>query len=116
MRLNPGAGASARKWKVITFSETRGAELLAIKDGEAVALTGKFDVKPYEWHGETRLDFTLFVETIAPLRPVPKRKKEPSPTPATSPAPPLARRAPSRNGFASHGCDGTDHFGDDVPF
>jgi hypothetical protein len=102
-------GESSQWWKVLSFSESGGAELMRLSDGDAVSAQGALKVETYERDGETRISMTCIADAVLPLRPAPKQRK------AKEPAEPR-RRAPVDRGLARHAGDGEDYFGDAVPF
>ncbi|WP_292532291.1 single-stranded DNA-binding protein [Methylocystis sp.] len=62
-------------WKLLIFSESTGAELMRLGDGDAVSAQGVFKAEPYDKDGETRVGFTLFAESVLPLKPAPRERK-----------------------------------------
>ena len=51
-------------WKVITFSESNGAELMRLSDGDAVSVQGSMKAEVYEKDGEPKLSLTVFADAI----------------------------------------------------
>lgn len=106
-------GDAAQWWKVIVFSESAGAEFSRLSDGDALSVQGSLKVEPYDKGGETKIGLTCIADAILPLRAEPKqrKKKDPTPQPARS-----QKSAPDRSSLDRHRCDGSDQFGDEVPF
>ena len=68
-------------WKILVFSESLGAELMALRDGDALSAQGALKVENYERNGETKLSLTVFADAILALKQAPKqREKKPAPT------------------------------------
>jgi single-stranded DNA-binding protein len=62
-------GDSTQWWKVLAFSESAGAELLRLGDGDAVSAQGQLKAELYERDGETRLFRRAHVrERLASIR------------------------------------------------
>ena len=68
-------GDATAWWKLLVFSETAGAELMRLGDGDAVSAQGSFKCEPYHKDGEQRIGFTLFADCVLPLKPAPKERK-----------------------------------------
>jgi single-stranded DNA-binding protein len=100
-------------WKIIVFSDSAGAELMRLSDGDALAAQGSLRVETYERDGLTKISLTCIADTVLPLRAAPKQreKKDPAPAPAPSEKP-----APERSSLDRHGDSGDDRFNDQVPF
>jgi single-stranded DNA-binding protein len=100
-------------WKIVVFSESAGAELMRLSDGDALSVQGSLRVETYERDGITKISLTCIADAVLPLRAAPKEKKkrEPAPAPARSEKP-----APDRSSLNRHGDGGEDPFGDEVPF
>jgi single-stranded DNA-binding protein len=62
--MREGSGDAVTWWKILCFSETAAEELLALADGDAVAVSGAFKVEIYEKNGEQRLSHTVFVDRV----------------------------------------------------
>ena len=62
-------------WKVLVFSESAGAELLRLSDGDAVSVQGALRVETYDKDGETKISLTCIADAILPLRAAPKERK-----------------------------------------
>jgi single-stranded DNA-binding protein len=103
-------GDASTWWKIMCFSESAGAELMRLGDGDAVSVQGSMRAELYRPDGgEARMNLTVFADAVLPLRPAPKQRK------AKEPAEPQ-RSAPADRGLARHAGDGEDYFGDAVPF
>ena len=72
-------GEAVAWWKLLVFSESAGAELMRLSDGDAVSAQGTFKAETYDKNGETRVGFTLFADRVLPLKP-PPRERKPKPT------------------------------------
>jgi single-stranded DNA-binding protein len=115
-------------WKIIVFSESAGAELLRLSDGDAVSVQGALRVETYDKDGMTKVSLTCIADAVLPLRAAPKerkaevtnaRKAEKSKDECRSSDRSSARSekpAPDRDRLDRHGCDGSDRFGDEIPF
>jgi single-stranded DNA-binding protein len=112
--LRVPAGNEVQFWRLFVFSESAQAELMRLGEGDALAVQGlpKFEIYRPE-AGEPSASLSLTVDRVLALRQPPKerKKKDAAPAPARSEKP-----APDRSGLASHRCDGSDPFGDEVPF
>lgn len=103
-------GEASAWWKVMGFSESAGAELMRLADGDAVSVQGSMRAELYRPEGgEARINLTVFADSVLPLRPAPKQRK------AKEKAEPQ-RSAPADRGLSRHAGDGDDYFGDAVPF
>ncbi len=115
-------------WKIIVFSESAGAELLRLSDGDAASVQGALRVETYDKDGETKIGLTCIADAVLPLRAAPKERKA-EVTNAGKAAKSKdefrsserssgrsEKPAPDRLGLAHHGCDGSDRFGDEIPF
>jgi single-stranded DNA-binding protein len=96
-------------WKVACFSETAQAELMRLSEGDAVSCQGALQVETYDKDGETKLSLSVRADQVVALK-QPARQRERK---AEEPKPDTRAERPS---LASHGCDGADPYGDDVPF
>jgi hypothetical protein len=103
-------GDATAWWKLLVFSESAGAELMRLGDGDALSAQGSFKCEPYQKDGEQRIGFTLFADRVLPLnRPRKQRaQKKAAPPPASQPS--------DRSRLARHAGDGVDYFNDEVPF
>lgn len=104
----------ARWWHALTFSETVGAELLELSDGNAAAFRGTFKAEPYDHSGEPRVSLTIFVDAILPLKAPPRKPKAEKPD-----APPdtRTRDEPERiAGMRVHSGGRDDALDDAMPF
>jgi hypothetical protein len=90
--IRSGSGEHVRWWRVFAFSESVIEEILALGDGEPIAVSGEFDCELYApAGGEERLSWKLTADAVLSARRKPKPKR-----PATRPAPgdPLFERRP----------------------
>jgi len=101
-------GAESAWWKLLVFSETAGAELVRLQDGDALSAQGTLKVETYEKDGATRVSMTCFADRVLPLKPVPRERKQKTEKPA--PPPDTHTRAERLAG------DGVDEFHDEIPF
>lgn len=102
----------ARWWHALTFSETVGAELLELSDGDAAAFRGTFKAETFDHGGETRVSLTIFVESILPLKAPPRKPKEKAAPPA-----PRQRPEPQRiGGMRAYAGERDDALDDDIGF
>ncbi|WP_400769344.1 single-stranded DNA-binding protein [Methylosinus sporium] len=99
---------------IFCFSESAGAELLRLGDGERVSLQGKLKAEIYAKDGESRISLTLVADQILALRQPPKERKakaEKSATPTTS------RPEPDRiAGMRVQAGERDDALDDTIPF
>jgi hypothetical protein len=79
-KLREGAGDAAVWWSVVAFADEVREELLGLRDGDAVAVSGPFTVTTYERGGEIRLSHSLTVDRLITARRVKKREREDDPT------------------------------------
>jgi single-stranded DNA-binding protein len=80
-------GDSTQWWKVLAFSESAGAELLRLGDGDAVSAQGQLKAELYERDGETRLSLSIIADVVLALRQPAKAKSRPE-----GKAAPMSRR------------------------
>jgi len=100
-------------WKIIVFSESAGAELLRLSDGDAVSVQGALRVETYDKDGTTKISLTCIADAVLPLRAAPKeRKAKAGDASRDRPEQPAA----DRDRLDRYGDDGTDRFHDDMPF
>lgn len=102
-------GEATQWWKVLAFSESSGAELLRLGDGDAVSVQGALRVETYDKDGETKLSLTCIADAVLPLRPAPKERKKGATAPSSKPS-------SDRDRLDRHGDRGADEFGDVIPF
>jgi single-stranded DNA-binding protein len=111
-------------WKIIVFSESAGADLLRLSDGDAVSAQGALRVETYDKDGMTKVSLTCIADAVLPLRAAPKerkaegtnaRKAEKSKDEFRSSGR-SEKPAPDRGRLDRHACDGSDQFGDEIPF
>jgi single-stranded DNA-binding protein len=100
-------------WKIIVFSESAGAELLRLSDGDAVSVQGALRVETYAKDGVTKISLTCIADAVLPLRAAPKERKAKSGD-ASHDRP--EKPAADRDRLDRYGDDGTDRFHDDMPF
>jgi hypothetical protein len=76
-------GDATQWWKVLAFSESAGAELLRLGDGDAVSCQGTLKAELYEKDRETKLSLTCIADAVLPLRQAakPRAKAEDKPAP-----------------------------------
>jgi single-stranded DNA-binding protein len=106
-------GDGSQFWRVVSFSDSAGAELLRLSDGDGVSVQGSLKIEPYEREGVTKIGLTIIPDHVLALRQPPKERKPraAAPEPARSEKP-----ASDRSALNRHGDGGVDHFGDDLPF
>ena len=75
-------GDATQWWKLLVFSESAGAELMRLGDGDALSAQGVFKAEPYDKDGETRIGFTLFAEHVLALKQPPRERKPKADHPA----------------------------------
>jgi len=70
-------------WTVLSFSETASAELMRLSEGESLSVQGKLKLEIYNPTngGEPRINRTVFVDHVLPLRAAPKQRKPKAPAP-----------------------------------
>ncbi|PWB83998.1 MAG: single-stranded DNA-binding protein [Methylocystaceae bacterium] len=101
-------GEASQWWKLLCFSESAGAELMRLADGDAVSVQGALKVETYERDGAMKLSLTCIADSVLALRPAPKqRAKKDAAAPTTT---------RNRSRLDRHAGDGEDYFGDAVPF
>jgi single-stranded DNA-binding protein len=109
IRTKEGEGSTF--WRVTTFSETAGAELMRLGIGEGLCAQGSFKAEIYDGRdGEKRLALTCFADSIIPLRKPPgkafEHKAEEGP-----------RQSPAHDSWAAPTRSRIDaDFNDDIPF
>lgn len=86
-------GDATAWWKLLVFSETAGAELMRLGDGDAVSAQGVLKVEPYDKDGATRINLTCFANAVLALKPAPKEHKPKADKPRESWAAPDRLRA-----------------------
>jgi single-stranded DNA-binding protein len=113
--LKAMCGDGAQWWKVIVFSESAGAELMRLGDGDAVSVQGAMKAELYRPEGgEPRLSLSVVADQILALRQPPRQRerktveRQPALEPLELPLP-LSRR---------ERCTGVAEpmLNDDVPF
>jgi single-stranded DNA-binding protein len=110
--LRVASGNESHYWRLFVFSESAQAELMRIGEGDSLACQGtpKFEIyRPAD--GEPRVSLSITVDHVLALRQPPKEKKPKAAALARSEKP-----APDRSGLDNHRCDGSDPFGDKIPF
>lgn len=99
----------ATSWvKLLVFSDSAGAELMRLSDGDAVSAQGALKVETYDRDGLTKVSLTIVADQVLALRQPPRERKKPK----QEDAPPRDTR-PRNERWAG---DGADVFGDDMPF
>lgn len=73
-KLREGAGDAVVWWSVAAFAEEARKELERLRDGDAVAVTGPFNVTTYTRNGEVRLNHSIVAERVISARHAPKRQ------------------------------------------
>ncbi|RTL84723.1 MAG: single-stranded DNA-binding protein [Hyphomicrobiales bacterium] len=106
-------------WRIVTFSESAGEELMALTEGDAVACQGSMKAELYRPEGgEARVSLSMVVDAILPAKGRPKRKdhgdddRQPEPESKPSPARPSdwrAREGRRRSLAEQAGNGGTAH-------
>lgn len=100
--------SSADFWDLITFSETAGAELSRLGDGERIAVQGGLKLELYKREGKSaRIQRTVFVDNVLALRAPAKPKKPKAAPPGQATAPDRINIMPPQSSPA---------FDDDIPF
>jgi single-stranded DNA-binding protein len=99
-------------WKICAFSESAGAELARLDDGDVVSVQGRLEVATYEQGGETRIRLSCIADHVLALR-QPAKKRAPAATKAAAPKQPSA---PDDRSLARHAGEGVDYFSDAIPF
>lgn len=66
-------------WKVHSFSESIGEELMRLADGDAVSVQGALRAETYAKGGETRIGFSIIAAAVLPLRAARKSKPKSAP-------------------------------------
>jgi single-stranded DNA-binding protein len=69
-------GNEAQWIKLCVFSESAGAVLMQLRDGDALAAQGRFEAATYERDGKTSVRLTCLADSILPLRPPLKERKK----------------------------------------
>ncbi len=111
IRVKDGDGA--QYWKIFAFSESAQAELMRLREGDALSAQGTMKAELYRPEGgEPRLSLSLTADQVLALRPEKRKPKRAAPT--ESPRCPKA--APDATHLDRYGGDGADHFGDENPF
>ena len=75
-KLRVALGSEVQFWNIATFSDALREEVEGLAEGSALSAAGELHVEPYQWNGETRLNFKLTAARVLALkpakRPVPK--------------------------------------------
>jgi single-stranded DNA-binding protein len=74
--LKARCGDSAQFWRVLAFSESVRAELLRLKDGDALAVQGVLRIELYERDGEQKIGLTIMADAVLPLRQEKKKREQ----------------------------------------
>ncbi len=103
----------ATSWiKLLVFSESAGAELTRLSDGDAISAQGTLKIETYEKDGLTKVGLTIVADHVLALRQQPRERKLKAAKPdAASPG-----RALDRHSLDRHGSNTVDEFGDMIPF
>jgi len=108
LRVKDGDGS--QWWKVLAFSESVGAEIMRLGDGDAVSCQGQLKAETYDKDGETRLSLSVVADAVLALRAAP-RQRTPKAEPGTS------RRSDNAERLAHAGSgEAADGLNDDLPF
>jgi len=104
-------GDASQFWRIFIFSEAAQAEIMRLREGDAIAVQGVPKIEMYRPEGaEPRASLSLVADAVLALRQPPKERK---PKPDKAPPP----RAPAdRSRLDRHAGDGVDVFGDAIPF
>ncbi len=106
--------AASEWWKILTFSESAGTELLRLGDGDSVSVQGSLKLELFEKDGAQLISRTVFADSVLALRAPPRERKRPEEAPRR-PAQAAGRR--SSHGMGYHGTDApAPDLNDDVPF
>lgn len=109
LRAATGDNSPSEFWDLLCFSEAAGAELMRLGDGDRLAAQGSLKIDLYQPENKApRIQRTVFVDNVLPLRPKPKEKKPKATTPA-----PAERTPPPQPTSIIPAADGLD---DDIPF
>lgn len=73
-------GDATQWWKVIAFSESVGAELLRLNDGDALSVQGALRVETYDRDGTTKVSLTCIADAVLTLRQPPRQRDKKAPT------------------------------------
>jgi len=68
-KLRVAVGSQVQFWDVATFSDTVREEVEGLAEGSALSAAGELHVEPYQWNGETRLNFKLTADRLLALKP-----------------------------------------------
>ena len=117
-------GDASTFWRIFAFSETAQEELLKLRDGDALAVSGSMRAELWAPEGkEPRVSLTLTADQVLALRqPARKREKQDAdaprkPIPAADRQSSAKRAATPRSPYAPHGMHETDGaLNDDIPF
>jgi hypothetical protein len=97
-------------WDLLCFSETAGAELMRLGDGDRLAAQGNLKIDLYQPEGKSpRIQRTVFVDSVLPLRSKPKERKQKT-------APPAQAAPPDRVNIVPPADQSAAPFDDDIPF
>jgi single-stranded DNA-binding protein len=93
LKVKDGDGATFVK--LLVFSESAGAELMRLQDGDAVSAQGSLKAETWERNGETKISLTIIADQVLALRAEKKaRSKATSAPPPDNPPPPRPAREP----------------------
>jgi single-stranded DNA-binding protein len=74
-------------WKILAFGETAAEELLTLRNGDAVSVSGDFKAEVYDGRSGPKVGFTIFADrAISAKRQKRERRAEPKPAPAEAQA------------------------------
>lgn len=116
-------GDGSQFWRVTVFSESAGAELMLLADGDGVSAQGAMKVELYRpENGEPRISLAIVADQVLALR-QPARKREERPADASSGSTRHTDRATGQrrvsghlSPYAPHGAYPTDTLDDEIPF
>ena len=103
-------GETSQWWKAIAFSESAGAELLRLSDGDALSVQGALKAETYTKDGETKLSLTCIADAVLALR-QPAKPRQPKAEAGTS----RRRDNPDRLAHAGTG-ESNPQLNDAIPF
>lgn len=76
LRAAAADNSTSEFWDLLCFSETAGAELMRLGDGDRLAAQGNLKVDLYQPEGKPpKIQRTIFVDHVLALRPKPKERK-----------------------------------------
>jgi single-stranded DNA-binding protein len=100
IRTSSADNSAADFWNLLVFSETVAAELMRLSEGDKLAAQGSLKLEIYNG----KINRTVFVDAILPLRAPPREKKPRAAKPAPTSSQSSTESAPS------------SFYDDDIPF